>query len=203
MWGNAGTALNKFVGGWSLAAITWLSSGFPFTPTYLPSSCTEDIGSSAYRPCRPNLVGQVHITGSRSQYFTTTGGTALAASCAPTPNCPAQEHGFNTQTGDSLVGQTIGPWQRPGAGQIGDAGQNPLRGPGYFQADLAVSKQIAITERVGIRFRADAFNVFNKINLNNPTGPATAVDGPAAGQINFLAPGAIQRQMQFSLHIIF
>jgi hypothetical protein len=208
LWGSAGPALNAIVGGWSLGAVTSLSSGFPFTPTYL--ECVPDVGPSAYKPCRPNLVAPVHITGRRSQYFTTTGGATLAATCAPpvTPTvelCPQTgvlvvEQGFDTRTGVSLVGQTIGPWQRPGAGQVGDAGRNSLRGPGFFQADLSVAKEVSVTERVAVRFRADAFNVFNQVNLGNPQ---SAVDSPTGGQINFLAPGASQRQLQFSLRVDF
>ena len=205
VWGNAGPVLDKLVGGWSLAAVTLWSSGFPFTPTYL--ECGADIDPSPYQPCRPNRVGALHITGSRSQYFTTTGGQALQAACGfpnslpPGSPCFAPDGlGYDFFTGKPLVGQTIGPWQRPGAGQIGNAGRNPLRGPGFFQADLSIAKEVAVTERLSVRFRADAFNVFNKVNLANPQ---TAVDSPVGGQIISLAPNAIQRQIQFSLHVVF
>jgi outer membrane receptor protein involved in Fe transport len=200
LWGDAGPVLDKIVGGWSLAAITLWSSGFPFTPTYL--GCSNDIGGIAqYRPCRPNLVGAVHTTGNRSQYFTTTGGQPLTiAKCSPNPKCQPVEQGFDTQTGAPIPGETIGPWQRPGLGQIGDAGRNSLRGPGFFQADLAVAKELAITEAVSLRFRADAFNVFNRVNLANP---ATQVDSLIGGEITSLAPGAVQRQLQFSLRVQF
>jgi hypothetical protein len=99
-----------------------------------------------------------------------------------------------------LPGPAIGPWQRPGAGEVGNAGRNSLRGPGFFQSDIAVAKSIPITERVVVQFRADAFNIFNKVNLANPD---TEVDTPTGGQITSLAPGAIQRQMQFSLRVNF
>jgi Carboxypeptidase regulatory-like domain/TonB dependent receptor len=198
--GDAGPVLNRVAGGWSLAAITSWSSGLPFTPTYRGGECTNDIGANPFDACRPNLVGAVHITGSRDQYFTTTGGTPLQAACAPTSGCPGYEQGFNTQTGAILPGATIGPWQRPGAGQIGDAGRNSLRSPGFFQSDLAVAKGILLTERVILQFRADAFNVFNRVNLGNPNA---AVDGASGGQITSLSNGAIQRQMQFSLRVNF
>jgi hypothetical protein len=108
--------------------------------------------------------------------------------------------GFNPTSGESIPGETIGPWQRPGAGQIGDAGRNSLRGSSFFQSDLAVAKKIPITERVAVQFRADAYNVFNKVNLGMPN---TVVDGPVGGEITSLAIGAIQRQMEFSLRVIF
>jgi len=146
------------------------------------------------------LVGAVHITGSRSHYFTTTGGQTLGANCAPNPQCKPFEQGFNTQTGESVLGQTIGPWQRPGAGEIGNAGRNSLRGPGFFQSDLALAKEVIITESVSLHFRADAFNVFNKVNLGNPE---TSVDSPTGSEITSLAPLAMPRRLQFSLRAQF
>lgn len=199
--GDARSVLDRLVGGWSLAAITSWSSGLPFTPSYRAGECASDIGSNDANSCRPNLVGPVHITGSRNQYFTTTGGMNLAAACDPTSGCPAYEQGFNTLTGATISGATIGPWQRPGAGQIGNAGRNSLRGPGFFQSDLAVAKNIPISERVAVQFRADGFNLFNRVNLANPNPVVDASTG--AGQITSLASGAIQRQMQFSLRVNF
>jgi hypothetical protein len=226
--GDAGPILNQVAGGWSLAAITSWSSGLPFTLTYSGSNddgCAADVGSILH--CRPNLVGTVHITGNRNQYFTTTGGKLLQPSCvngtavelcstAAATNPMLQQlgsalsdwSGFNPTDmtvdgilrGQPIPGQTIGPWQRPGAGQIGDVGRNSLRGPGFFQSDLAVAKRIPITERVAAQFRADAFNVFNKVNLGFPN---PSVDASDAGEITALAFGAIPRQIQFSLRVNF
>lgn len=219
--GDAGPALNRVVGGWSLAAATYWYSGLPFTPSY--SGCNADVGATDFKVCRPNLVGSVHNTGKINQYFTTTGGQALQATCAPpfTPSVmlcpqnfaptdpvtkkplgsPANLEGFDPLNGGPLVGQTIGPWQRPGAGQIGNAGRNSLRGPGFFQSDLAVAKAVAVTERVAVQFRADAFNVFNRLNLGLPNTVVDAQSG--AGQISSIPNGAIPRLMQFSLRVTF
>lgn len=201
--GDAGPVLNRVAGGWSLAAITTWSSGLPFTPSY--SGCGPDIGTSVFRACRPNQVGPVQITGNTSQYFTTTGGETLQASCvvngqACLSGTSAALEGFNPTNGQPILGETIEPWQRPGAGQIGDAGRNSLRGPGFFQSDLAVAKNTPITEQIAVQFRADAFNVFNTLNLGNPN---TVVDSQTGGQITSLAVGAIPRQLQFSLRVSF
>lgn len=197
--GEAGPVLDRFVGGWSLAAVTSWSGGLPFTPSYRSLSCDNDVGDSPYRACRPNLVDTVQITGDRNQYFTTTGGQSLQATCV-LASCLTSELGFDPQTGIAIPGPADGPWQRPGAGQIGNAGRNSLRGPGFFQVDLSLSKNIAITERVALKFRADAYNFFNKVNLANPNASVDAVMG---GHITSLANGAIQRQLQFSLRVTF
>jgi Carboxypeptidase regulatory-like domain/TonB dependent receptor len=57
----------------------------------------------------------------------------------------------------------------PPRGQQGDFGRNVLRGFGATQVDLAVQRQFHITERLGLRFRAEFFNIFNHPNFGSPT----------------------------------
>jgi hypothetical protein len=54
------------------------------------------------------------------------------------------------------------------AGQQGDAGRNSLRGFGLTQVDLSLARKFAITERISLQFRTDAFNVLNHPNFMNP-----------------------------------
>jgi len=63
-----------------------------------------------------------------------------------------------------------------------------------------VAKVVRVTERSALRFRADAINAFNKVNLGNPN---PCVDCPGGGTISSLALGAAQRRLQFSLRIEF
>jgi hypothetical protein len=91
-------------------------------------------------------------------------------------------------------------WQRPGAGQIGNVGRNSFTGPSFFQIDIALAKVVPISERIALRFRADAFNAFNKVNLGRPN---PCVDCAGGGSISSLAGGAMQRTLQFSLRIEF
>jgi len=175
--GDVSGVADRIVGGWSLGATTTWESGLPFSPSY--SSCQADRDTG---PCRPDLVGTVHIKGSRNGYFTTTGGV------------PLQPNG--------LPGDTIGPWQRPAFGTFGSAARNSLRGPGFFQADLAVAKKFSLKEGISIQFRTDIFNLFNKVNLDNPI---TCVDCQNGGTVINTAFGgaALQRQMMFSLRLQF
>ena len=41
-----------------------------------------------------------------------------------------------------------------------------MRGPGFWNTDLALSKNLALTERVRFQLRADLFNAFNHTNFN-------------------------------------
>jgi Carboxypeptidase regulatory-like domain/TonB dependent receptor len=185
--GKISPAADRVLGGWAINAATVWYSGLPFSPTY--SACSHDRDTG---PCRPNVAGIVHIGGDRKEWFTSTGGIMLPASR------------FDSVTGVTAPGIPVGPWQEPAPGTFGNAGRNSLRAPSFFQSDLAFAKDIVFTERVSLRFRADVFNAFNKVNLGYPggsTGPCVDCRGGAA--IQSLTPGAFQRQLQFSLKLQF
>src|SRR5712691_9369710 len=56
----------------------------------------------------------------------------------------------------------------PPAGQQGNFGRNVLRGFDATQADLGLQRQFHVTEKVGLRFRTEFFNLFNHPNFGNP-----------------------------------
>jgi len=62
----------------------------------------------------------------------------------------------------------------PAAGQLGTLGRNTFRGPRYFSTDLSLFKNIKfpwfVSKEATLQLRAEAFNVFNTRNLNNPSG---------------------------------
>jgi hypothetical protein len=62
----------------------------------------------------------------------------------------------------------------PPAGQQGNFGRNVLRGFDATQADIGVQRVFRVTERVGLRFRGEFFNIFNHPNFGNPTNILTS-----------------------------
>lgn len=54
-------------------------------------------------------------------------------------------------------------------GTFGNAGHNALRAPGYVNVDLALSRNIKLTEKLALQPRAEAFNLLNHPNFNAPT----------------------------------
>ena len=58
----------------------------------------------------------------------------------------------------------------------GTLGRGTLRGFGMSQTDLSLRRRFALTERVALDFRADAFNLFNTANFANPTGVMTSAN---------------------------
>lgn len=71
--------------------------------------------------------------------------------------------------------------------------QNPsqVHGPGNWTVNLSVVKTVAFTEAIRVEIRADAFNLFNHVNYNNPNatitspifGTLTGDAGPRTGQV--------------------
>jgi hypothetical protein len=59
-------------------------------------------------------------------------------------------------------------------GTFGSSARNSLRGPKAAIFDMALFKNFPITKRQLIQFRLEAFNVFNRINYNNPNATITA-----------------------------
>ena len=75
-----------------------------------------------------------------------------------------------------------------------------LRGPRFYEQDLAITKNFAIAEKMHATLRAEAYNLFNHTNLGIPANNVTANN---AGQITGLAFGSAMRRMQFALRFQF
>jgi hypothetical protein len=59
-------------------------------------------------------------------------------------------------------------FSRPATLREGTLGRNTIRGFDATQFDLSLRRKFALTERVSLQFRTDAFNVFNHPNFAKP-----------------------------------
>jgi hypothetical protein len=73
----------------------------------------------------------------------------------------------------------------------GDSGRNSLRGFGYAQVDFGVHRQFPITNKLGVQFRAELFNILNHPNFANPGY------GNSEGYVGDPAPGALGNTLGF------
>jgi hypothetical protein len=93
---------------------------------------------------------------------------------------------------------------QPLQGTYGDAGRNTLQGPNLYETDFTVSRRFALTERLGLQFRAEIFNLFNHVNFNTPNPvvfvAATGDPSPTAGVVTSTATSS--RQVQFGLKLL-
>ncbi len=119
--------------------------------------------------------------------------------------------------------------QQPG--RLGNAPRNSARGPSFVNLNLSLAKNFHFSERVGLRFRAEFFNILNHPNFSLPfnqlyiagvpqfSSPPTQAQldalpcnltaqqaqvhscNPQAGQITSTV--GVPRQVQFSLKLTF
>ncbi|HYP14784.1 MAG TPA: TonB-dependent receptor [Bryobacteraceae bacterium] len=77
-------------------------------------------------------------------------------------------------------------------GTFGNAGRNPLIGPGLAVFDLSLMKRVRLwAENTSLELRWDAFNALNRANFANPGG---SLAGAATfGRITSAGPGRIQQ----------
>ena len=54
------------------------------------------------------------------------------------------------------------------AGELGTANRSPLSGPDFVNTDFSLIKRFVLTERVGLDFRAEFFNLFNHAQFGSP-----------------------------------
>jgi len=72
--------------------------------------------------------------------------------------------------------------------RIGNQPRNAFRGPGFWNADLGLSRSFALPrlgEQARLQFRAEFFNLFNHTNLNNPDIPARYLESFSFGEARF------------------
>ena len=93
----------------------------------------------------------------------------------------------------------------PASQTFGNLGRNAFRAPGISQLDLGLSKYVSITERMSIRLRADAFNVFNRAQFGAPNADLSASNfGVITTTISNYATGrGTPREFQLSAKFIF
>ncbi|HSR52850.1 MAG TPA: TonB-dependent receptor [Acidobacteriota bacterium] len=126
-------------------------------------------------PCRPNVLGDIETGGDRNQYFTV---------------CP------NGDCSQSSV------YEIPQPGTFGNAERNSLRGPNFVDANFSIFKNFELGETSRLQFRAEIFNVFNKVNLANPNNCINC-DPNNDGRITGLVQGASMRRVQWALRLEF
>lgn len=82
-------------------------------------------------------------------------------------------------------------------GTFGNSGKNVLRGPRYFDTDLALLKNTEFERGVSMQFRAEFYNALNNANFNLPDS------GLTDSAFGHLTSAQSPRILQFSLKTIF
>jgi hypothetical protein len=143
----------RVVNGWTLSGSYLFQSGQPITiqsgvdsngngdadtdRAILNPHGTEGVGSLVNRVCRDATTGATSIN----------------------PLCPSQN------TVGYVAANPNAKYIQAGAGAVATLGRNTFDSPAFNIWNLAILKENAVTERVRLQFRLDAYNVFNHPNF--------------------------------------
>jgi hypothetical protein len=169
----------KILEGWELAGITTLSGGLPY-----------DIF---------NATDTAH-TGQQQRPDFNPAGTPKPVSD------PRAQTGPNLGTGCQLV-PALPSCFFPEApfGSAGSVGRNHYRGPGVNNWDMTLQKTLNLSERVNLQFRAESYNLFNRVWFGQPgnltSNPGTFGQSTSEVKQPDLTTGA--RQIQFGMKLRF
>ncbi len=165
-WAESGLA-SKILGGWQLSPIVSIMTGLPFTVNANAgplsangSQQTADLVSKfTINNGQPPRTGVSCAPNDAScRYFDPSAFSAPYICTDPTPGaCP----------------NGISP------AHYGNTDRNAFRGPGYFQMDASLARELRLTERFRLQLRAEAFSLTNTPHFANPNTTC----GAAAGQV--------------------
>jgi hypothetical protein len=97
------------------------------------------------------------------------GGAGFAAEDRPNYNGGPLELGQNNPR-SGLPYFDVNQFSQENLGFIGTADNRFFHGPGIANYDLALLKDLPLTERFRLQFRGEFFNVFNHAQFLNPSG---------------------------------
>jgi hypothetical protein len=141
-------ALGSILGGWQLSSIVTAHTGFPWTP--VTGNCPSS-NRPIICPARPVA------------YFGGAGTDTSDDAFITGSNFPGGGTAFFSALGATGQGAA--------AGRLPGVGRNSFRGPHYFNVDMSVGKRFglprALGEFAGLEVKANFFNVFNLLNLQN------------------------------------
>jgi hypothetical protein len=90
-----------------------------------------------------------------------------------------------------------GSFSLPAIGTFGMLGKNTTKGPGQWDWDMGLSKNVPLREQLKLQFRAEFFNSLNRANLGDPITTFTS------GGFGSITSANASRVGQFSLKLLF
>ena len=170
---NTSGTVDKFIGGWGVDGVTIFQSGFPLVFTNGQVNGTTLFGGGS----RPNVIPFCHTE-------------------APGGDATRIQRWFNTACFVAPADFTFG----------NEARVDPrLRADGISNFDFAVFKstRFGSDERLGLEFRTEFFNIFNRTQFAPPSTVCCSANNLNFGVVTATAPGTNPRLVQFGLKLFF
>lgn len=181
--GKALSFYNLAATGWQITGISTFATGFPFDISYGGFGTSNSLWCSAYTSyyaCPDVPVQTAPLVRTNPKVFQPNGNTSYF-------------NGQSSANGGSFAQEPIG--------SFGNVRRNPYHGPGIFNSNVVVGKNLAFSSdgRRYIQLRLESDNVFNHTQFNAPDGNFSNL-GSTFGQISSAADG---RQTQLGAKIYF
>ena len=177
---NSHGALAAVVGGWQWNGIWSLQSGAHWSAfDDSPASLQGDCGAPQLANCT-NGGGDYNLDGESNDR----------------PNAIANNiHATRAQWADGF-NLPLNFFSTPCLGCVGNLGRNTFVGPSYFAIDTSLLKNVRISDRFRLQFRAEAFNILNHTNFL--IGDNSSLHDPQFGVAGGTNP---PRNLQFGLKL--
>ena len=160
---------DRLTRGWTLSGITRFSSGFPVT--FFNNKDTSLLGTI------PNGINNNGVD---------------------TPDFVPGALQINTDPRNGRLAFNTTLFSLPALGQMGTASRRIFYGPGISNFDMAVAKNLALTERKSLDFGVEAFNVFNHAQFYGPAAVNGDINSQKFGEIvSAAAPRLLQLAVRF------
>jgi Carboxypeptidase regulatory-like domain/TonB-dependent Receptor Plug Domain/TonB dependent receptor-like, beta-barrel len=169
-WGGGWSpALDAVAGGWQVAGINTITPGEMVTFTYTPAAAFQ---VSA-------------ITNDFS------GANNYRPNIICDPYAPSGQQGTTQWFNPACVVLPTDQSQ-----PFGNAPRNNVRGPGFWQFDLAATKNVSLSTTARLQLRLEAFNLFNRANFTPPAANrSNSTFGSITGTFD-------QRQVQLGVKVL-
>jgi Carboxypeptidase regulatory-like domain len=151
--------VNAVFGNWQATVIEKITSGFPLFVV------DSNDGSGVFFQWNGNNLNRPDQVGDPNK----------AGPVAGNPGCsaPSQIHtNSNWFNPCAFISTNASPST---AGELGNANRAPVTGPDFVNTDFSLIKEFHVTERVGLNFRAEIFNLFNHAQFFLPGSSLTAM----------------------------
>jgi Carboxypeptidase regulatory-like domain/TonB dependent receptor len=189
---NTPALVRATIGGWEVSSLAILQGGLPAT-VYTSAPFQAVWNNPA---CATTVTAACQVIGNTGGDFNADGNNY------DLPNAPAFS-AANTYSRTAFLNGVFhaSDFPSPTLGQEGNLGRNVFRGPGLAQVDLSLLKNFPlprfVREGARLQFRAEAYNLLNRVNLN------TFDTDLSSGTFGFATSTFTPRSLQLAVRIEF